>query len=709
MIRRWCGLAVALLVAVGPLRAQQRPADDRLVIRQLEFTGNRALSTELLAASIVTTNSAFLQRYARFLGFGERRRFDEEEFVRDVLRMKLLYRVSGFPDAVVDTVVRRDLASRSVYITIRLVEGAPVLVTDFTVTGLDSLPADVRRAVTLDLPLRVGAPFDRLKLQASVDTITRRLRNTGYPEAEVFREFTSDVPSRRASVTLAVVTGPFARLGPVRVEGVTRLDSAVVRNLVGVRPGDPYREEAIYQGQRYLYRADLFRLASITVDSILRQPGDSVVPLLVRVTEAPPRRLRGGVGFGTTDCFRANTGLTVRNFLGGGRILDVSARVSKVGVGGADLGLENTICSALRQDVGSSRLNYTVQASYRRPAFLAPENTLTLGVFSERRSEFGVYLREDLGASLVLQRDHPRERVPISLAYTIAYGRTEALPAAFCAALSACTPEIIALQQQRRVLGTVTATLTLPRANNAVDPTRGSNSTFEVTRSDTWLGSSSLQRFTRFTGDVAFYRPLTRTITISWRLRGGLIFAPPPPDASLLGAQQSSFVPLEQRFYGGGPNDVRGFQRNELGPVVYVAPESTIDSAGAVLDTLSRSRVRFSATGGNSVGVGNIELRLPSPIFPDRMRLAAFVDAGAVWNRGEGEPPAVVRFTPGAGIRFATPLGPLRFDVAYNSNPPEAGRLFAADAAGNLRLVQSDFRFARPRTFTFHVNVGQPF
>jgi outer membrane protein assembly complex protein YaeT len=709
--RRGVAAVAACLLAAMPLAAQGRPREDeRLVVRALDFTGNRALSSTLLEASIVTTKSAWFQRsFLRFLDFGEKRRFDEEEFVRDVLRLRLLYRVSGFPDAVVDTTVTRDPARGSVYVAFRISEGEPVVVTDLTVTGLDSVAPATRRLATLDLPLVVGAPFDRLKLQAAMDTITRRLRSRGYPEAEVFREFTADVPSRRASVTLNAVPGSHARFSAVRVEGARRVDTAVVRTLLGVRAGDPYSELPLLEGQRFLYRADLFRFASVSVDSAARQPGDTLVPLVVRVTESPARRARGGVGFGTTDCFRGSAGLTVRNFLGGGRLLDVTARASKLGVGSTDLGLDRTICSALQQDsVGSSRLNYNVQASYKRPGFLAPANSLTLAVFSERRSEFGVYLREDLGAALTLLRDQPRERVPISLSYAISYGRTEALPAAFCQSLASCTPEIIGLQRQRRVLGTLTATFTLPRANNPVDPTRGSNATFEVTRSDTWLGSSRLQRFTRLTADAAFYRPLTRAVTVSWRLRGGAIFAPQPPDESALGGRNASFVPLEQRFFGGGPNDVRGFQRNELGPVVYVVADTSLARAGGI-DSLTRQEVRFAATGGNTVAVGNLEVRFPSPVFTDRMRLAAFVDAGAVWSRGVENPEPTLRLTPGAGLRFATPLGPLRFDVAYNPNPPDAGRLFVSDAEGQLNLAATDFRFRDARRFTFHVSVGQPF
>ena len=86
--------------------------------------------------------------------------------------------------------------------------------------------------------------------------------------------------------------------------------------------------------------------------------------------------------------------------------------------------------------------------------------------------------------------------------------------------------------------------------------------------SSRFLGSSSFQQFFRVVGDYSSYHPIGREVVFSWRLRGGAIFAPTVDVAT----QSGNFIPPEQRFYGGGPNDVRGFDRNELGPVVYVVP-----------------------------------------------------------------------------------------------------------------------------------------
>ena len=86
--------------------------------------------------------------------------------------------------------------------------------------------------------------------------------------------------------------------------------------------------------------------------------------------------------------------------------------------------------------------------------------------------------------------------------------------------------------------------------------------------------------------------------------------------------------------------------------------------------------IRASPTGGNSIFVVNTELRFPTPLFPDRMRVAVFVDAGQVWERGELTSVSGLRVTPGAGLRFLTPLGPVRLDAAYNGYPAEPGPLY---------------------------------
>ena len=690
---------IAALVSAAPLFAQER----QLVVRQLEFRGNKAISDELLASAISTTNSSWFARsfLFRWLGLGAKRYFDEQEFRRDVVRLGVLYKRSGYYEAVIDTLVRR--TPEDVYITFNVKEGEPIVVTTLTIVGLDSLPERWRRAALQDLPLRQGDPFNRYAMQASADTITRRLRDHGYPSATVFTGFEVDKPGRRASVSLEVAPGRRAVIGRIRVVGAQRVDSSLVRKLLVARPGRRYSQEELFQSQRNLYESDLLRFASVNIDSAAFQPDADSVPLLVQVNEGKRRRIRGGLGYATNDCFRGSLGWTSRDFLGGGRVLDLTSRVSKVGVGApVDWGLADNICGASRNDtVGSAKVNYYLGASVRRPAFLSPNNAITVSVFTERRSEYKVYLRQEAGASIAFTRTTPRRRNPLSLTYTLSYGRTEATAQSFCSFFNACTADVIQPLRENRMLATLTATANFPRVNSQIDPTRGSIGSLELTHSSKYIGSSSLQQFTRFIGAMAWYRPLSRNVVLSWRIKGGLIVSPNVDVASGSGA----FIPPEQRFYAGGPNDVRGFDRNELGPVVYVVPQSAV---GPPVDPDS---VRVAATGGNGLAVANVELRVPSPILGSRLRLAAFVDAGGVWRRGSNERPAVIRVTPGMGLRIATPLGPARLDVAYNPYKLQPGTLFQFDPAGNLTPVVGQGSYVLPRNskFTFHIAVGQPF
>jgi outer membrane protein insertion porin family len=685
-------------------------------VRSLSFEGNNAIPDAALAAAISTTASSWFARagMVRWLGLGERRYFDELEFRRDVLRLEVLYKRSGYPDIEVDTLVGRD--PRDVYITFRITEGRPILVASLEITGLDSLPDAVRREAVVDLPLQEGDVFNRYLMQVSADTLGRRLRNRGYPTASVFTGFESRTEDYTASVTFEGVPGTPAVFGQARVEGATGLDTAVVRDLLVARPGRPFSDADLLQSQRNLFKTDLVRSVSVGVDSTIWEPGADSVPLLVQLSESRPYRIRAGLGYATTECFRTSATWTARNFLGEARTLELNGQLSRIGVGDPfDLGMADNICSVTREDtIGSAQVNYRFGATVRRPAFLGPPNTLILSVFAERRSEFKVYRREEVGTAVELQRESPRTRLPVSLSYTLSYGETEATPVSFCAFFNACTPEVIDQLRQRRLLAALSARLDVPRANSPVDPTRGYNATVELTYASKIIGSSAFQQFTRVLADAAWYRPLSRDVVLSWRIRGGLIFSP----EVAVGAELNSFVPPEQRFYAGGPNDVRGFNRNELGPVVYVVTDSALRSVGGNPDNLEADSVQVAPTGGNTLLVGNVELRVPSPIFPQRLRLAAFLDAGSLWERGrEGElGRARLRFTPGFGLRIATPLGPARLDLAYNGYAAIPGPLFVADTTGNLQQIRETFsidRRSRPLglgiPLTFQFSVGQPF
>ena len=128
-------LLLAALAASTVLSAQEQER----VVRELSFVGNRALDDLTLESAIATTKSSWWARSAlvRWLGLGEKRYFSEVEFRRDVVRLILLYRQSGFMNAVVDTLVRR--TPRDAYVTFRIHEGDPVRVARLDVKGVESI------------------------------------------------------------------------------------------------------------------------------------------------------------------------------------------------------------------------------------------------------------------------------------------------------------------------------------------------------------------------------------------------------------------------------------------------------------------------------------------------------------------------------------------------------------------------------------------
>jgi len=282
-----------------------------------------------------------------------------------------------------------------------------------------------------------------------------------------------------------------------------------------------------------------------------------------------------------------------------------------------------------------------------------------------------------------------------------------ATDATFCAFFNACTPGDAGRLKERRLLGVVTAGVSWPRQNNPLDPSRGHLYAFDVSHSSRVTGSAAFQTFTRVTGDAAWYRPLGRGgAVLSAHLRGGMIFSP----RVSLDSASGNFIPPEQRFYAGGPNDVRGYDRNELGPLVYVLTRDTITAARQ--DSLDDGtlRPRFSATGGNTLAIGQVELRVPAPFWGRRLQFAFFVDAGTLYERGRTNlAPVQLRVTPGAGLRIGTPLGPARFDVGYNSYDRPPGALYLQRSDGTLRLVQTDFVQKRPSRFSYHFSFGQAF
>src|SRR3989475_2585528 len=175
-LRACVGLVLVAVLAAAPLplAAQQ----EQRVVRGLSFDGNKAIDSYTLSTAIATSNSAFFASvwWLRWIGFlGEKRSFNELEFRRDVVRLLLLYRQSGYMDAVIDTLVRRD--GNDGFIRFRIMEGDPVRLGRLQNTGVGGLLSG--GALQKELPPPGGAPLHQMLFQACGDTHVAPRRDRG--------------------------------------------------------------------------------------------------------------------------------------------------------------------------------------------------------------------------------------------------------------------------------------------------------------------------------------------------------------------------------------------------------------------------------------------------------------------------------------------------------------------------------------------------
>ena len=719
-------LAAALLpacaqqVASGPFpqlsRYEGREVED------VEFVGELLIPKDSINA-VVTTRPSRCRLLVLPICIGslgeDNYELDLQVLSRDVVRIGLLYRDQGYYGTRVVPSVEEAPEGR-VNVRFAILPGDRVTLRSLTVTGTDTI---VPEAELLEqVPLKVGEPFRRIDFIASVDTVRNELLERGRAYAQVFRNYQIDTIADVADVQLEAAPGPRVTVDSIIFTGNYRLTPRTARQQLSFREGSLLRGTELARSQRNLFELELVRYASVEVapESLQVTPdsaelgADSIgSTVLVRIIEAPKYAVDVAGGYGTVDCLRAQGSHVDRNFLGGARRLEVSGLVSKVGVGSPlDFGLEKTIaCEAFDlsraptevDTLIANALNYRVAVDFNQPRLFGTRTSFGAGAYAERISELGLYLRRSTGGRLGIARQVARGTVA-SVSYTIERGNTQADDEFFCIVFEVCTPEDIAPLRENRWSNSLSLGILRNRVRQNPFPTGG----YFVRAGTDWASGliGSDDEYLRLLGDGTLYREVRKDWVLSFRLLGGTF---------LSGLEDVSGAPIppERRFYAGGPTTVRGYTRNELGPTVYIR---RIEADGEDRDTT----IIRSPTGGTRMVVGTVEVTGPLPFGfgATALRGAAFVDAGGVWSGEENPlvPDPGIRFTPGIGVRAASPLGPIRFDLAYNPYAPERGPLYEIDENGNLvnggLPVETDFRPENTgflRRFRIHLSLGQTF
>ena len=638
-----------------------------LEVRKLSFEGNTAFTDTDLSKIIVTTASPFA-RTVLHLPYSAKRCLDRNELPKDRARLVIFYRRRGYPDATVDTAVA--VSGKGVEVKFVIHEGLPTKLQSLVIEGLDSVAN--KSSITSRLPIRAGQRFDRVNLEAARDSIARRLRNSGYPRADVTNAFEVNDSLRLAYDTVRVETGEFTRLGKVTIQVVPfdstkqQVPDRIVRKIMGLDPGRVYREDELLDAQRTLYRTEAYQHVSIVPDTAINA-ASGTIGINAVLAENTTRSARLGAGYGTLDCFRVTGELSNYNFLRSARRLDLTTRLSKIGRGDPLGGLD-ALCPQARRDPFSAKLNYYFGATLRQPVYSRVQLLPTVTVFSERISEYNAYLRTTTigGIASVEWRRWPTW--PVTFAYSLDLGRTEAQPALFCAVFNICDREDRRRVQETQRLAVLSGVISRDRSNNFLSPTRGYQWRIEARHASPYIGSDTALQFNKIVAERSHYWGLPGRSVIAFRIRSGAVFGRNFGNAT-------GFIPPQERLYAGGPTSVRGFSQNELGGAIYIARSYTVKSTptGGIADSVfalgaDSSFRRAVPVGGNSLVVTNLELRTPSPFLPELLQLTLFTDAGEVWNRGRSDSfeNFSIKVTPGFQITAFSPVGPVRFVIGYN-------------------------------------------
>lgn len=673
--------AAALLALAAPPEAAGQAAGDREVVA-LRFEGNDAYSDARLATAVATgettCKSTLLSPLCALTDWGfahDRAYLEGRQLAADVLRLRLFYRQRGYREVRVDTVVNRLNGRAEVAFEVK--EGEPIRIDSLRISGVDGAIGEVRARELV--PLSAGDPLDLTRLQSGENAIVRYLRDHGHPEAVVLREYFIPTDSAGARVTLDVEPGPRVRIGAVEVSGTESLSPSVIRRFLEVEEGDVYSQEQILEGQRNLYGLEAVQYANVRTEPIPET--DSLYRVTAEITEAPMRRVRVGAGFTTTDCVQTEGRFVHRNLLGGARRFEASASFSNLLARQLQGGFP---CPGVSADSVFQTLNYQFQLDLRQPYFLDGRNRLDASLFFGRESVPDLFVRSSRGGEVSVTR-RLRPSMTLSLAArpeVTSFGEASA-DVFFCVNFGFCTPDDIRTLTESRWLSPLRAEWQYDRTDAPFSPTSGFYVNLQAEAAEGFTGSE--YQYLRVVLDAADFTEVAEDVVFAVRLRTG--YVEPTGGGTFRPGSDVEVVHPRKRFFAGGPHSVRGFDQFLLGPTVLLLNANEYCLGPALeecVPDLPPTAFDERPVGGNALVESSFEVRWRAT---QNWELVGFLDVGEVAaDLGTIEPPVA---TPGVGVRFFSPVGPLRLDVGYDPTGPEQLPVVAEFAESEL--LQLDF------------------
>lgn len=710
---------VALGLASGCLH-RARP-DEQPLVGKVRVEGNEALSNDDITSRIALTNAG-----RRWLSPADPPPFEAEAIRGDRRRIERLYASRGYHSARVLDVLAHEERGR-VDLTFVVQEGSPTRVADLAIDGLDELPAEVRTSVLTRLPMSRGDVFEEPRLDSLKDLVRGRMRDAGYAEAKVEVRAVVDRGEATARVQVEATPGLRYRIGRVHVFGAQSVSRARVSDAAELVSGELYTTRSLAEAQRKVYALGIFSLVQVDPGPFNRN--EATIPVIITVTEAPFQTVESGVGAEvdpTRDVARVRAKYLHRNiarglqrltltgalgyaFLPGVRAhLFPEGRLGPQGVVG-DIGAE-----FVQPQVGRSPVDLSLATDYAKDITQA---------FSFQR----------VGARMGFPIQFPRLRqvtlVPsfnweyyfdMNVGPGLGPGQTPGVPVRPDVGNSGCGSAVVGGQTQFDTdchLFFTELRLNMDFRDDQLSARRGWFFSLATQYAGTPLSQFN---FLRISPELRGYAPAGRSVTFASRVRYGILHqigeGRPPPGIA--------------RFFGGGATSVRSAAAQQLGPREFLVTDNRRYPQSSNQPFLAAAPI---PVGGDRLLEGSVEMRFRTGI--ENLWLATFFDAGGITLGDDGLLPTRYHYGPGLGIRYHTPIGPVRFDLAWRLSTrqptptqvrldlpegmqyrdPDSGEYYSTDAA-DYRIASTcsdsgapSFYCFQERRLQFFITVGEAF
>jgi outer membrane protein insertion porin family len=567
-----------------------------------------------------------------------------EQLVRTSTRnLTAIYQSEGFSSVrVTPSVSHKD---GNLTVAFHVVEGPRDIVSSLNIEGADTFPE--AKFAPGGLKLAAGKPYSQKLVEADRASIVARYLQAGYLTAN-FRQ-TATVASKKdphhVNVVYHIYEGPQVFTQDVVTLGRVRTQQKLIdRDVATIVPNHPLTETELLTAESQLYNhTGVFDWAE--VDPRRQITTQTKEDVLIKVHEARRNTLTYGFGFEIINRGGSIPSGTVAlpnlppvglpsNF--------TSSQTTFYGPRGTVQYTRNNVRGkgeSLSATGFAGRLDQRVAGYYIDPNFLWSKWGATTSILAERDEENPVYSSQVENGSLQVQRFLDLKKHDVFF-MRYSFSQTDLT--------RILIPDLVLPQDQHVRLSTIAANFTRDTRDNPLDAHKGMLQSVELDFNTTKLGSSV--DFAKLIEQTAYYRQVFHKIVWANSLRIGLA----QPFAN-------SRVPLSEAFFTGGGNTLRGFPLDGAGP----QREVQVCSSGSSTDC---SYIPVPS-GGNEQLIFNSEARIPLPI-KQGLGMVVFYDGGNVFPTvGFHDFTSLYTNNVGLGLRYATPVGPVRIDLGHNLNP----------------------------------------